>query len=130
MVGWESGMRCSISDAHKPTSLSMEHPPCSFRARKIRRRVGSAMAFKMRFKSCSVGAMGYRNRLCIDSCQCRPRALQYTAHERIVIKGDGFLSPGREGIRTAISSGTVRGKRLVHIPIGQSKGKLPDLGVL
>jgi hypothetical protein len=38
-----------IRGAQSRTSLSMEHPPCSFRACKIRRRVGSAMAFKMRF---------------------------------------------------------------------------------
>src|SRR5882724_766682 len=49
-------MRCSISDAHNPTSLPIEHPPCSLRACKIRRRVGSATAWKMRSTSCSVMA--------------------------------------------------------------------------
>jgi hypothetical protein len=52
-----------MSEAHSPSSLPMEQAPRSFRACKIRRRAGSAMACNIRFSACSESAMEDSNRI-------------------------------------------------------------------
>src|SRR5258708_30633584 len=48
IVGCESRTRSSTSPAHSPTRFPMEHAPRSFKASRMRRRVGSAIAWRVR----------------------------------------------------------------------------------
>src|SRR5712671_2958615 len=48
IVGWESRTRSSTSPAQSPTRFPMEQAPRSFKASRMRRRVGSAMAWRVR----------------------------------------------------------------------------------
>src|SRR6202022_1935595 len=48
MVGWDRFSRSSTSPAQSPTRFPIEQPPRSFKASRIRRLVGSAMAWRVR----------------------------------------------------------------------------------
>src|ERR1035438_2791454 len=99
MVGCESGMRCSMSEAHRPTSLPIEQAPRTRSVCRMRRRVGSAIACKTRSSSCSelLTVPTNRRRLEIDEFDA-PRLEVWDSQTRHgitspILASDGHILP-------------------------------------